>query len=179
MNSKEIKEVVLLLNTSQASKNIDNLKNKLEETRRLKEEAFNKGDDKAFKKLGQEEKKSNASKARLHRSILPAPYGRFSIETHLHNYTPTSDSKSNGIAPLPPTVDSQSKPTCRPAPHVRFEIERHYTTAPHDRFSIETYLQTCTPRPIRNRTAWHTEMTQARDHRRDGKNTLGTMRRLD
>lgn len=40
MNSKEIKEVVLLLNTSQASKNIDNLKNKLEETRRLKEEAF-------------------------------------------------------------------------------------------------------------------------------------------
>ncbi len=57
MNSKEIKEVVLLLNTSQASKNIDNLKNKLEETRRLKEEAFNKGDDKAFKKLGQEEQK--------------------------------------------------------------------------------------------------------------------------
>ena len=155
MNSKEIKEVVLLLNTSQASKNIDNLKNKLEETRRLKEEAFNKGDDKAFKKLGQEEKKSNASKARLHRSILPAPYGRFSIETHLHNYTPTSDSKSNGIAPLPPTVDSQSKPTCRPAPHVRFEIERHCTTAPHGRFSIETYLQTCTPRPIRNRTALH------------------------
>ena len=179
MNSKEIKEVVLLLNTSQASKNIDNLKNKLEETRRLKEEAFNKGDDKAFKKLGQEEQKSNASKARLHRSILPAPYGRFSIETHLHNYTPTSDSKSNGIAPLHPTVDSQSKPTCRPAPHVRFEIERHYTTAPYGRFSIETYLQTCTLRPIRNRTAWHTEMTQARNHRRDGKNTLGTMGRLD
>lgn len=65
MNSKEIKEVVLLLNTSQASKNIDNLKNKLEETRRLKEEAFNKGDDKAFKKLGQEEQKIERQLQRL------------------------------------------------------------------------------------------------------------------
>ena len=126
MNSKEIKEVVLLLNTSQASKNIDNLKNKLEETRRLKEEAFNKGDDKAFKKLGQEEK----------------------------NRTPVKPDYIE-VFYLPPTVDSQSKPTCRPALHVRFEIEQHCTTAPYGRFSIETYLQTCTPCPIRNRTALH------------------------
>ena len=101
MNSKEIKEVVLLLNTSQASKNIDNLKNKLEETRRLKEEAFNKGDNKAFKKLGQEEK----------------------------NRTPVKPDYIE-IFYLPPTVDSQSKPTCTTTPPrpIRNRTALHHCT---------------------------------------------------
>lgn len=56
MRTNETKEVVLLLNSSQASKKLKELQEKLKDTRKIKQEAFESGDKEAYKRLTQEEK---------------------------------------------------------------------------------------------------------------------------
>ena len=65
MRTNETKEVVLLLNSSQASKKLKELQEKLKDTRKIKQEAFESGDKEAYKRLTQEEKKLEAQLARL------------------------------------------------------------------------------------------------------------------
>ena len=65
MNSNDIKQVTLALNTEQATKKLSELTTKLESVRKLKAEAFEKGDAKAYALYTSEAKKLERQQERL------------------------------------------------------------------------------------------------------------------
>lgn len=65
MNSNDIKQVTLALNTEQAAKKLSELTSKLQETQRLKQQAFERGDAKAYALYTSEAKKLERQQERL------------------------------------------------------------------------------------------------------------------
>lgn len=65
MNSNDIKQVTLALNTEQATKKLSDITTKLESVRKLKTEAFEKGDAKAYALYTSEAKKLERQQERL------------------------------------------------------------------------------------------------------------------
>ena len=65
MNSNDIKQVTLALNTEQAAKKLSELTSKLQEARRLKQQAFERGDAKAYALYTSEAKKLERQQERL------------------------------------------------------------------------------------------------------------------
>lgn len=65
MNSNDIKQVTLALNTEQAAKKLSELTSKLQEAQRLKQQAFERGDAKAYALYTSEAKKLERQQERL------------------------------------------------------------------------------------------------------------------
>ena len=63
MNSNDIKQVTLALNTEQAAKKLSEITTKLESVQKLKSEAFEKGDAKAYALYTSEAKNSSDNKS--------------------------------------------------------------------------------------------------------------------